>query len=71
MVLLSLVNKGSALGLQQNCRGTELGGENKTEGWEEKGRVRESCHGAARVRHDESLPVSHCHVAIYRSIEMG
>ena len=37
-----------------------------------EGRVEsERCHGAAKVRHAKSLPVSHCHVVIYRLIEMG
>ena len=37
----------------------------------ESEREREKHHGASRVRHAESLLVSHCHMAIYRLIEIG
>ena len=51
---------------------TELG-EGKARLYAERKRVESERHhgAAARVRHAETLLVSHCHVVIYRLMEMG
>ena len=43
---------------------TELNGRKK------KDRDGERHHAAARVRHAESFPASHCHMVMYRLIKM-
>ena len=52
-----------------SCTGTEL--HKKTKRNADRKKHRERHHGATRVRYAKSLPVSHCHVAIHRLIEMG
>ena len=68
-VLLSLVNKETALGL---LIGQNLGKQGRQNLMLEERRVEsEIRHGSARDRCWEFYPVSHCHVAIHRLIEMG
>ena len=67
-VLLSLVNKETALGLVILQNLGRRGG--RTEFWEEESRVREPLW-RCQLRRAESFPVSHKLVVIYRLLKMG